>query len=202
MMGVDVSPLNTGLITIVALVGVWLVVRRVPRIGALTAPHQGKVGRAVELGFLAVLAALSVGIIGLNAATGLDAWDGWAMWVPKKAHALFVEGDVWGPVFTAPAYQMQHEEYPVLFPGLEALSSAAIGRFDPRLVDIESAAVLAAFGWGAWAVLRLVMIPAAAAAVALWLTGSAPLIDNGAANYATPCSRRSPRSEFCACSFG
>jgi hypothetical protein len=184
MVGIDVSPHYTALITIVAVVIAWLVVRRrPPGIGALTPPRQGLVARTFELVCLALLAALSVRIVGLNAATGLDVWDGWAMWAPK-AHALFVEGDVWGPVFTAAPYQMQHEEYPVLFPALEALSSGAIGRFDPRLIDIESAAVVVAFGWGAWAILRLVVLPAVAAGVALWLTGSASLIQNGAANYA------------------
>lgn len=184
MVGIDATPLHTGVMITAALIIAWLVLRRSrPGLGTLAIPHQGIIGRAVELTCLALLALLSVRIVRFTAATGLDVWDGWAMWAPK-AHALFVEGDVWGPVFTAAPYQMQHEEYPVLFPALEALSSGAIGRFDARLIDIESAAVLVAFGWGAWAILRLVVLPAVAAGVALWLTGSASLIQNGAANYA------------------
>jgi hypothetical protein len=184
LVGLDVTPFHTALTTVAALAIAWLVLRRrVPGVGTLAPPRQGVLGQAVELTCLALLAVLSVRIVRFTAATGLDVWDGWAMWAPK-AHALYVEGDVWSPVFRDAPYQMQHEEYPVLFPALEALSSGAIGRFDPRLVDIEAAAVLVSFGWAAWALLRLVVVPAAAAAVALWLTGSTALIENGAANYA------------------
>ena len=132
---------------------------------------------------LAGLALLSVRILALASATGLEGWDGWAMWGPK-AHALFVEGDVWGPVFTESPYLMQHQEYPVLFPALEALSAGAIDRFDPRLIDIEAAVVLVAFGWGLWAILRAVVPPAIGAAVALALTASWPLIVIATINYA------------------
>lgn len=184
MLGLDVTPFHTAVLTIVALAVACLAFRgRAPGLGTLAPRSQGMLGRAVELTCLALLAVLSVRIVRFTAATGLDVWDGWAMWAPK-AHALFVEGDVWSPVFRAAPYRMQHEEYPVLFPALGALSSGAIGRFDPRLVDIEAAAVLVSFGWAAWALLRLVVVPAAAAAVALWLTGSTALIENGAANYA------------------
>ena len=78
------------------------------------------------------------------------------MWGPK-AHALFVEGDVWGAVFREPAYLMQHQEYPILLPALEALTASALGRFDQALIDIGPAIVLVAFGWAAWALLRLVI---------------------------------------------
>jgi hypothetical protein len=184
MVGIDVRPLVTMALTVVALLLAWLVIRRRrPGIGSLSTPRAGAAERALELVSLAVLVVLSVAIVRLHAATVLDAWDGWAMWGPK-AHALFVEGDVWGPAFREPAYRMQHQEYPVLFPALEALSASAVGRFDPALIDIESAAVLVAFGWGAWALLRLVVTPAVAGPMALALTGSAPLIENGAANYA------------------
>ena len=184
MVGIDVRPLVTGALAVAALLLAWLVVRRrPPGIGSLSPPRPGTAGRAFELVSLAVLAVLSVAIVRLNAATGLDAWDGWAMWGPK-AHALFVEGDVWGPVFTQPEYVMQNQQYPILLPALEAMSASATGRFDPSLIDIEPAVVLVAFGWAAWAILRLVVAPAVAAAVALALTGSAPLIENGAANYA------------------
>ena len=56
--------------------------------------------------------------------------------VGPKAHALYVEGDVWGSVFREPAYLMQHQEYPILLPALEALTARALGRFDPALIDI------------------------------------------------------------------
>jgi hypothetical protein len=184
MLGIDVRPIVTGVLVVALLILVRLVLgRRRPGIGSLTPPRPGIVGRVLELVPLAVLAVLSVAIVRFGVASGLDAWDGWALW-GSKAHALFVDGDVWGPVFREPAYLMQHQEYPILFPALEALSAGAIDRFDPTLIDVEPAVILVAFGWGAWAILRLVVAPAVAAGAALALTGSAPLIENGAANYA------------------
>jgi hypothetical protein len=184
MVGIDVHPVSTALLVGALLVGVWLAARPLrPRIGALACPGQGALGRVCELVFLGALAALSVGIVRLAAATDLYAWDGWAMWAPK-AHALFVDGDVWGPVFREPAYTMQHQEYPILVPALEALSAGSLGRFDPVLVDTAAAAVVVAFGWAVWALLRMVVAPAAAAATALALTGSAPLVENATATYA------------------
>ena len=184
MVGIDVGPLTTGVLALVALLVAWVVLRgRQSGVGELAIARSGMVGRALELVALALLAVLSVRILRLGAATGLDVWDGWAMWAPK-AHALYVEGDVWGPVFTDPAYGMQHEEYPVLLPALEALASGAIGRFDAPLADIEASVALVAFGWAAWAILRVVVMPAVAAATALVLTGSTPLIENAAAGYA------------------
>jgi hypothetical protein len=184
MIGIDVSPLSTGVLAGAALLVLALVVRRwPPSIGSFSPLRSGKGGRALELACLAGLALLSVRILALASATGLEGWDGWAMWGPK-AHALFVEGDVWGPVFTESPYLMQHQEYPVLFPALEALSAGAIDRFDPRLIDIEAAVVLVAFGWGVWAILRAVVPPALGAAVALALTASLPLIVIATINYA------------------
>ena len=69
-------------------------------------------------------------------------------------------------------------------PSLEALSADAVGRFDRALIDIESGALLVSFGWGAWALLRLVVTPALSAGVALGLAGSMRLIENGSWNYA------------------
>ena len=119
----------------------------------------------------------------LAAATPLDQWDGWAIW-GSKAHALYAGGDVWSPVFTEPEYVMQHQEYPVLLPALEALSAEALGRFDPTLIDVQAAVVVVAFGWAGWGLLRLVVHPALAAGAALALAGSAPLAANAGANYA------------------
>jgi hypothetical protein len=184
IVGVDVRVLSTGVIAASCLALAWLALRgRRPGTGSLCPPRPGVTSRVIEIVALAGLAVLSVSIVRLYAVTGLEEWDGWAIWAPK-AHALFVEGDVWGPVFSGHAYAMQHQEYPIVLPALEALSADAIGRFDPSLIDIEPAAVLIAFGWGAWAVLRLVVTRGLAAAVALALTGSAPLMDNGSANYA------------------
>jgi hypothetical protein len=185
MTGLGVGLLSTGVLVVLMLAAANLLLRgRRPSVGALTTrPRDRIVGRALELVALVVLAVLSVAILRVYAATGLGAWDGWAMWAPK-AHALYVEGDVWGPVFRDPAYLMQHQEYPVLLPSLEALSADALGRFDRELIDIESGALLISFGWGAWAVLRLVTAPWLAAGVALGLTGSLRLIDNGSGNYA------------------
>ena len=187
MIGIDVSPVSTGVLAAAALLVGSLVARRWATVAwSIGPPSQGKLGRALELICLAGLVLLSVGVIALASATGLGAEegsDGWAMWA-AKAHALFVEGDVWGPVFTERLYLAQHQEYPVLFPALEALSAGAIDRFDPLLIDIEAAVVLVAFGWGAWAILRTVVPPVVAAAVALGLTASAPLIANATINYA------------------
>jgi hypothetical protein len=184
MVGIDVRALSTGPLV----VGALLIARlslgsRRPTLASLSPPRPGSLARILELVCLAGLAVLSVGILRLAAASSLDGWDGWAVWGPK-AHALFVEGDVWGPVFREPAYLMQHQEYPVLLPALEALSAGAIGRFDPTLTDIEAAFVLVAFGWAAWALLRLVVVPSVAAAVGLALTASPQLAVNTAANYA------------------
>lgn len=184
MVGIDVGVVTTGVLAILGLLATAVALRRRrPGLGSLAPPDGSLLGRGLELILLAGLAVLSVAIVRLNAATALDAWDGWAMWGPK-AHALFVEGDVWGPVFREPSYRMQHQEYPVLLPALEALTASAVGRFDPTLIDVQPAVVLVAFGWGAWAILRLVVPAAVAAAVALGLTASAPLVDNAADNYA------------------
>ena len=184
MVGIDVGPAATGVLAVAALLVAWVVLRgRRPGLGELELPGPARSpGRSSS----PPLCSSQCSRFGSSASVpppGLDVWDGWAMWAPK-AHALYVEGDVWGPVFTDPAYGMQHEEYPVLLPGLEALASGAIGRFDPPLADIEASVALVAFGWGAWAILRVVVMPAVAAATALVLTGSTPLIENAAAGYA------------------
>ena len=185
MTGLGVGLLSTAVLVVLALAAASLLLRgRRPGTGSLAPrPSGGIAGRALELVALAFLGVLSVALLRLYAATGLTQWDGWAMWAPK-AHALYVDRDVWGPVFRDPAYLMQHQEYPVLLPSLEALSADAVGRFDRALIDIESGALLVSFGWGAWALLRLVVTPALAAGVALGLAGSVRLIENGSWNYA------------------
>jgi hypothetical protein len=184
MVGIDVSVATAAILSVAALVVAWALLRRRTRDnGELAPPRSGAIGRALELGGLALLAVLSLQIVRLGAATELDAWDGWAMWGPK-AHALFVEGDVWGPVFSDQSYFMQHPEYPVLLPALEALAADAIGRFDPSFADVEASVVLVAFGLAVWAVLRVVVLPAVAVTVALGLTASTPLISNVEDNYA------------------
>ena len=72
---------------------------------------------------------------------------------------------------------MQHEEYPDALPGARSPVADAIGRFDPALVDIEPAVVLVLVGWAAWACSGS-RAPGVAAAVALALTGAAPLVAN------------------------
>jgi hypothetical protein len=185
MTGPGVGLLSVGALVVLALVAANLLLHgRRPSLGTLMPrPRGGIAGRTLELVALVALAVLSVAIFFVYAATGLGAWDGWAMWAPK-AHALYVEGDVWGSVFRDSAYLGQHQEYPVLLPSLEALSADALGRFDRELIDIESGALLVSFGWGAWGLLRLVVAPWLAAGVALGLTGSLHLIDNGSGNYA------------------
>jgi hypothetical protein len=184
MTGLGVGLAGAGILVILFLAGASLLLRgRRPGIGSLAPRGDGIAARVLELVPLVALGVLSVAILRLYVATGLVQWDGWAMWAPK-AHALYVDGDVWGPVFRDPAYSMQHQEYPVLLPSLQALSADALGRFDQTLIDIESGALLVAFGWGAWALLRLVVAPWFAAGAALALTGSVQLIENGAGNYA------------------
>jgi hypothetical protein len=185
MVGIGVSVTATALLTgaTVALAG-FLLARRRPVRGSLEpATRRNPVERILEAGLLAVLVYLSIGVVRLAAATNLDLWDGWAMWAPKT-HALFVEGDVWGPIFRSPEYLLLHQEYPILLPSLEALSAKAVGRFDPLLADIEAAFLLAAFGWAAWALLRVVVLPALAAAAAVALLAGTPLIANTVVNYA------------------
>ena len=100
MVGIDVRMLTTGVLAVVALLFAWLVLRRRrPGIGTLARAEPGACRPVLEIISLGALAVLSVAIVRFNAATGLDAWDGWAIWGPK-AHALYVEGDVWGPVFS------------------------------------------------------------------------------------------------------
>ncbi len=184
MTGLGVGLPAAGILVVLLLAGASLLLRgRRPGIGSLAPPGDGIAARVLELVPLVALGVLSVAILRLYVATGLMEWDGWAMWAPK-AHALYVDGDVWGPVFRESAYLVQHQEYPVLLPSLQALSADALGRFDATLIDVESGALLVAFGWGAWALLRLVVAPWLAAGVALALTGSVQLIGNGAGNYA------------------
>jgi Dolichyl-phosphate-mannose-protein mannosyltransferase len=185
MVGIDVGVPAVALMVVAGLAGAGFVLARRPlgRGSLEPARRRPVLDRVVEAALLALLAYLSLGVVRLAAATGLEAWDGWALWAPK-AHALFVGGDVWGPVFRDPEYFMQHQEYPVLLPALDALSSEAIGRFDITLVDVEAALVVVSFAWAAWALLRLVVAPAVAAAVAVALLGGTPLIGNVVVNYA------------------
>jgi len=183
MIGVDVGVASAAMLALLPLVAVGLLRRAGWRPAAPPSRASGRLGRFVELVALLCLAGLSVAIVRLAAATGLDQWDGWAIW-GAKAHGLYEGGDLWSPVFTEPEYFMQHQEYPVLLPALEALSADALGRFDPTLIDVEAAVVVVAFGWAAWGLLRLAVPPAVAAGAALALTGSAPLAANAGANYA------------------
>jgi hypothetical protein len=183
MVGIDVGIVSTVLVVVAVVLAQPLLIRRIPSIDSLTPQRSGLPTRVVELACLAVLGLLCLEVVQLTAASQLDQWDGWAMWAPK-AHALFVEGDVWGPVFTQPEYGMQHQEYPILLPAIEALSAEAIGRFDADLIDFQAGVVLLSFGLATWAVLRLVINPAVAAAAAVALTGSPALILNAAGNYA------------------
>ena len=183
MVGVDIGLVSTSILAVLAVAALAVVARRRRWAPVVAGRRSGMAGRVLETLALVALAILSVTIVRLAVATGLDQWDGWAIWGPK-AHALYAGGDIWSPVFTEPEYLMQHQEYPVLLPALEALSAESLGRFDPALIDVQAALVLVAFGWAAWALLRLVAPPALAAGASLALTGSAPLATNAGANYA------------------
>ena len=184
MVGLNVGLVTTAVLVIATVALGWGVARRRPAgVEALRAPRPSLPAVAIELAFAPLYAALAYGIVRLAAATPLDTWDGWAIWAPK-AHALYAEGDVWGPVFREPTYAMQHQEYPVLLPSVDALAADAIGRFDANLVDIGQAMILLSFGLAAWALLRLVVAPPLAAAIGFALTGSTSLIANVDANYA------------------
>lgn len=183
MAGIDVGLPSLAVLATLVVAAIALAARGRGSVGPLMPQHSGLAGRAVEAVCLGLLAVLAFETVGLAVATPLDQWDGWAIW-GAKAHALYAGGDVWSPVFTEPEYVMQHQEYPVLLPALEALSAEALGRFDPVLVDVEAAVVVIAFGAAAWGALRLVLHPAIAALTALALAGAAPLAGNAGANYA------------------
>jgi hypothetical protein len=184
MVGLDVGLATTAGVVLVAVALAWSASERGrSSMGALRAPRTSFPALTVELAFASLYAALAYGVVRLAAATPLDTWDGWAIWAPK-AHALYAQGDVWGPVFREPEYVMQHQEYPVLLPSVDALTAEAIGRFDAGLADIGHAMILLSFGVAAWAILRLLVAPPLAAAAGFALTGSASLIANVDADYA------------------
>jgi hypothetical protein len=138
---------------------------------------------ALEAGLLAALIGVGLSVLRLSAATPLREWDGWAIWA-AHAHALYVEGTTSGPVFTDPLYAGGHPEYPILYPTLEAMSAHAIGRFDPLLIDVMPALLLLSAAVATWAVLRTVVPPWLAAAVALGVVGAPALVTNLQGNYA------------------
>jgi hypothetical protein len=110
-------------------------------------------------------------ILVIAAAVGpLTAEDGWAIW-GLKAHALFSNGGVQSPVFTATAYERSHTDYPLLFPALEALEFRAIGRFDQSIIDTQIAVFATSASLAVWSVLRLASWRWLAAGVALALLG-------------------------------
>lgn len=147
-------------------------------------PSSGHPGwRLAEVSMLVVGAFVAVRALRAYFTTPLEAWDGWEIW-GAHAHALFVEGDVFSPVFRDPAYASQHPDYPVLFPSLEALSADALGRFDPQLIHAVPAGFLVALGLAAWGILRTLIPPFLAAAAALFVMGSGQEIANLSDNYA------------------
>ena len=97
---------------------------------------------------------------------------------------------------------MQHQEYPGPVPGARGTVGERHRSLRPETDRHRAGGRLVAFGWGAWAVLRLMIMPAVAAAVALGLTGSAPLIENGAANYADSVVASLTALGLCVCSSG
>jgi len=183
MAGVDVGLTSAAVLCALLLTVTSSLIRRRGTSGGLAPRTAGYSGRVLEITLMLVYAGLALAIVRLAAVSNLFAWDGWAIWA-AKANALYHDGDVWSPVFREPEYVLQHLEYPVLMPSLEALSAEALGRFDPNLIDIEASIVLVAYGLAIWGVLRLLIPRGAAAAVALGLTGSAPLTVNAVANYA------------------
>ena len=143
-------------------------------------------GLVAEVAVVAAFVPVAGAVVRLAAASplgGWDGWDGWAIW-GLKAHAIYLDGGLGGPVFLDPAYGGSHQEYPVLHPALAAVSSSAIGRFDPRLVDVVSAIVLVSFGLAVWAVLRTLMPRWAGASVGLAAIGTWPVVVNATTGYA------------------
>ena len=153
------------------------------RLGSLAPQRQTRLGLVTELGLLALLTWVSIGIMRLVTVMPLSSWDGWAIW-GARANALFVSGSAWNPSFLEEPYALQHQGYPVLYPTLEAISLDAIGRFDVTLIDVEPALLLISCGLAIWSLLRLAIPPALAALTAVVLTSTGKLVENVSWNYA------------------
>jgi hypothetical protein len=172
-----------GVALVVVAASFWISRFDLPALGSYERRSQGRLGTLAEASLLLVLGVLSVSILRLFAATPLSSWDGWAIWA-ARAHTLFESGDAWNSVFQSRVYASQHPEYPILLPALEALSMHALGRFDVALIDVGPAVLLLSFGVGLWALLRFVIQPWLAAATALVVMGSPPVVENYGWNYA------------------
>jgi hypothetical protein len=178
-------PLALVVIVTAAIVGIALFLRR-GRSASLWTPRtrvRCRLWGSVEIGLLMALGVVSVAIVRLFAVSSLSQWDGWAIW-GLHAHAIYVDGTAAGPVFTSPAYNGGHPEYPILFPTLEALFAQAIGRFDPILILVLPGLMLIFVAVALWAVLRTVIPPAVAAASALAILGTPAIAENFRGNYA------------------
>jgi hypothetical protein len=156
---------------------------RSDRLGALAPPESTRAGRLAEAAGVAVLVGQGAAVCAWFAVRPLDVWDGWAIWA-AHSHALYVDGDTWGPVFRSGEYAMQHPEYPGVFPALQALVAEAVGRFDMFLIHLVPGVVLAAFGLAVWALLRLTVVPWFAALSGIAASGVPALVANAGANYA------------------
>ena len=123
---------------------------------------------ALEFVIVSMICAFGVILVAAAAVSPLTAEDGWALW-GLKAHALYSNGGVQSPVFTAAAYESTHQDYPLLFPAVEALGLRAIGRFDDALIDVPLALFSTCASLAVWSLLRLSSWRWLAAAVALAL---------------------------------
>jgi hypothetical protein len=182
--GIPVGIITVPVATVAAIAAVTLVGRRVqPSRGSLRPQEQSRLGTAVELGALCLLAVVSFNAVRLAAVMPLSSWDGWAIW-GARAHTLFESGDAWSAPFQEQAYAPQHLDYPLLYPSLEALGLHAIGRFDVSLVDIQPMLLLVACALAVWALLRTAVPPWLAAIAGVGLLGCGTLVQNASWNYA------------------
>jgi hypothetical protein len=172
--GIGIQPWLVFPVTAAAATVLLMVRRRLrPTIWQMRPRGGRRVGTAVELVICVAYVPVAASVLRLAGATSLLAWDGWAIWA-LKAQALYVDGDVLGPVFGDSAYVGSHPEYPVLQPALAAASSESIGRFDSQLIDVVPV----------WGVLRTLIPPWVAAAVGLGAMSTWVLVVNVTDFYA------------------
>jgi hypothetical protein len=97
---------------------------------------------------LFVLAFGIYAIVGLvtAAVTPVTEWDAWAIWTPR---AVLLTDFQHLPVdfFTGPAFQLPHQNYPLLVPLLESIWFRSAGTVDTQAMHVELWLLLVGFVW-------------------------------------------------------
>ena len=130
----------------------------------------GEAWAAVTL--LAIVAVVVGFSARLQAVRPLVEWDGWAMWT-LKARVLYELPDTAAAVLRDPDYG--HPTYPLVLPSLEAIGFRATGTFDPALVGVQFAFLLAGLVGLVWTFCRDHCSPAVVALVLVVLVGAPQL---------------------------